>query len=138
MNYSAVGLGSWLHLRKEPPLALEDAMAERYSFLEWERAGQAPPGGETETPSAMQRLLTELMENTLTPDERAALLAAQESEGARPSRQALSAATGLPATTAARRLETARVKLRPLVRAALRYQTLLREEQQRFGTETRN
>ncbi len=125
MNYTAAGIGGWLRLRGEPPLALEDSIVERFSYLQWLREGNSGPEEQAGEHEALRRLLTELLEQELSETERAALLAGN---GRALSQRELGRVLGIPDRTAARQLASARAKLRPMLRAALRYQALLREE----------
>ncbi|MDR3313897.1 MAG: hypothetical protein LBS96_05500 [Oscillospiraceae bacterium] len=122
MDYSAAGVGAWLRLQREPPLVLEESIAERFSYLAWARA---PEGEQTAERTALLRLLRELLDGELSETERAVLLAG---EGKTLSQRALGRALGIPPSTAARQLAAALGKLRPMLHAALRYQALLREE----------
>jgi DNA-directed RNA polymerase specialized sigma24 family protein len=125
MDYTAAGVGAWLRLQRTPPLVLEERIAERFSYLAWEREEGTRWAEPPTERAALRRLLRELLERELTETERALLLAGA---GETLSQRALGRALGIPPSTAARHLAAAQAKLRPLLHAALRYQALLREE----------
>ena len=125
MDRSAAGVAGWLRLRETPALGLQDDMLERLSYLQWEREGQDDPQAREGEREALRRLLMELLEGELSESERAALLAGA---GGALTQKELGRALGLPPSTAARQLNAAQAKLRPILRGALRYRALLREE----------